>query len=318
MKMKEKRRQEVQGASVESGPPAITWKLPPGEAQDPSEPEWALRERIKELNCLYAVAQLAELHSMSLEDFLQGVVDVLPPSWQYPEITCARIEFEDSCYTSRGFRVSRWKQHADILVHGAAVGRVEVCYAKKRPEDYEGPFLREERALLEGVAERIGTIAARMAAEQELEESNRQLTVERQTIQETNAALRAVLGRIEEEKREIERAILANVEKILLPILHALAVKVPKNQRAYVDLLRDNLEDMTSPFINALSQAYRSLTPTEIRICKMIRDGLRTKEIAEMRGVAPATINRHREHIRRKLGIHNSGTNLTTHLQATM
>jgi DNA-binding CsgD family transcriptional regulator len=316
--MKKKPKQGVVGVGEAVSGTSITWRLPPGEAKDPTAPEWALRERIKELNCLYAVAQLAEQHAAALEKFLQGVVEVLPPSWQYPEITCARIEFKDAVYTSRAFKVSRWRQQAEIMIHGAVVGRVEVYYRKKKPEDYEGPFLREERALLDGVAERIGTIAARMAAEQELAESNRQLTVERQAIQETNAALRAVLGRIEEEKREIHRAIQANVEKILLPILHALAVKVPKHQRKYVDLLRDNLEDMTAPFINSLSQAYRSLTPTEIRICKMIRDGLRTKEIAEMRGVSPATIHRHREHIRRKLGIHNSGTNLTTHLQTTM
>jgi len=140
----------------------------------------------------------------------------------------------------------------------------------------------------------------------------------RARIEELNTAMRTVLARIEEEKREIHKDIQANVEKVLMPILHALAVEVPRAHRKYVDLLRDNLEDITSPFVNALSRKYASLTPTEIRTCKLIRDGLRTKEIARLRGVSSATVSRHREHIRRKLGIANSTVNLMTHLQATM
>jgi len=294
------------------------WRLPPSAERDPSKVEHALRERIKELNCLYAVAQLAERHPGSLNDLLQGVVNILPPSWQYPEITCGRIVFEGQIFTTGSFRSTRWRQQADIAMHGKVVGKVEVFYTEEMPVSYEGPFLQEERALIEAVAEHIGLIATRMDTEEELKESNRQLTTEREAIRETNAALRTVLNRIEEEKREIRKDIEANVEKILLPILHALAIRVPKPQRKYVDLLRDNLEDIASPFVNELARKYRSLTPTEIRICKMIRDGMPTKEIAEIRGISPATISRHREHIRKKLGIANQAINLTTYLQATM
>ena len=63
---------------------------------------------------------------------------------------------------------------------------------------------------------------------------------------------------------------------------------------------------------------YHSLTPSEIKICNMIRNGLRTKEIAELRKVSIATVNRHREHIRRKLGITNNDVNLATYLQSSM
>jgi len=156
------------------------------------------------------------------------------------------------------------------------------------------------------------------ALRERIKELEHQLTIERQALQETNIALRTVLSRIEDEKHEVRRDVEANVEKVLMPILNALALRVPKGQRGYVNLLRDNLTDMTSPFVNELSRAYSSLTPTEIRICKMIRDGMRTKEIAQIRGVSPATVNRHREHIRCKLGIANQAINLTTHLQATM
>ena len=109
-----------------------------------------------------------------------------------------------------------------------------------------------------------------------------------------------------------------NVEKVLMPIIHELYMAVPRAQRKYVELLRDNLEEIASPFVNKLSQRFQSMTTTEIQVCNMIRSGLRTKEIAELRGVSPATISRHREGIRRKLGIANSDANLATFLQTNM
>jgi DNA-binding NarL/FixJ family response regulator len=156
-----------------------------------------------------------------------------------------------------------------------------------------------------------------MSAEVELEEANRQLTLEHQALQEANTALKILLSRIEQEKQEIYGDIKTNVERILMPILHALASQLSPTQAKYVEMLRNNLEEITSPFINKLSLSYHSLTPTEIAICNMIRNGMRTKEIAEMRCVSEATINRHREKIRRKLKITNHDVNLMTFLQSS-
>ena len=168
------------------------------------------------------------------------------------------------------------------------------------------------------MAEQIGTIATRMSADLELQEANRQLTLEREALKESNITLHTVLARIEQEKQEIHRATKMNVEKILMPILHALALQLTPVQRKYVEMLQTNLEEITSPFISQLSLSYHSMTPTEIAICNMIRNGMRTKEIAEMRGVAEATVNRHREKIRRKLKITNQDVNLATILQSSM
>ena len=110
----------------------------------------------------------------------------------------------------------------------------------------------------------------------------------------------------------------ANVDKILMPILHAMALDLPQTHRKYTELLRINLEEIASPFVSHLSKTYLSLTPTEVNICNMIRNGLRTKEIARIRGISVATVNRHREHIRKKLKISNSDINLMTYLQTSM
>ena len=292
--------------------------IPHNDETDFAKIEIALRERIKELNCLYGISLLAERYGDSIDDLLRNLVNILPPSWQYPDFTCARIVFKGKTYKSRGFKVTKWRQSSRILMYNEPMGEVEVLYMEERLPEDEGPFLREERVLIDAVAEQIGKIAIRMAAEQELQEINKQLTVERKTLQETNAALRTVLTRIEEEKQNIYKNVQSNVDKILMPILHALTLELPIIQRKYVDMLRTNLEEITSPFINHLSRKFLSLTPTEIKICNMIRNGLRTKEIAQIQGVSDATINRHREHIRQKLEIINKEINLTTYLQSNM
>ena len=297
---------------------ALLWRIPFSSETEPSKVDIELRERIKELNCLYGVSQLAERNLHSLDDLLQELVNFLPYSWQYPEFTCARILFKGKTYQSDRFKVTNWRQSSRIYMYHEAVGEVSIFYLEECPPADEGPFLREERALLDAVAEQIGTIATRISAELELQETNRQLTLERQALQESNTALRMVLAQIEKEKQEIHQDIKVNVEKILMPILHALASQLPLIQRKYVEMLQTNLEEITSPFISQLSTSYHSMTPTEIPICNMIRLGMRTKEIAETRGVSEATINRHREKIRRKLNITNQDVNLATFLQSSM
>jgi DNA-binding CsgD family transcriptional regulator len=297
---------------------ALLWRIPFPTEIEPEKVEAALRERIKELNCLYGVSQLAERHMYSLDNLLQELANFLPYSWQYPEITCARILFKGKTYTSDGFKVTNWRQSSRLYMYHEAVGECDIFYLEECPPADEGPFLKEERALLDAVAERVGTIATRISADLELQETNRQLTLERKALQESNTAMRIVLARIEQEKQEIQQDIKTNVEKILIPILQALAPQLPPTQLKYAEMLQTNLEEITSPFISHLSNSYHSLTPTEIAICNMIRNGLRTKEIAQIRGVSAATINRHREHIRRKLEITNSDVNLATHLQSSM
>jgi DNA-binding CsgD family transcriptional regulator len=294
------------------------WRIPLNHETEPEKIVIALRERIKELNCLYGISQLADRFSDSIDDLLTNLVNLLPPSWQYPEITCSRIIFKEKAYKTKEFKVTKWRQSSRISMYNEAVGEITVFYLEERPAADEGPFLKEERALLDAVAERIGHVAIQIAAEQDLQETNKQLIVERKALQEANGALRAVLARIEEEKQEIYKNVQSNVEKILVPILNALSLELPRGQGKYVEMLKIQLEEITSPFTKHLSQQYHSLTPSEIKICTMIRNGLRTKEIAEIRRVSIATINRHREHIRRKLKICNNDVNLTTYLQSSM
>ncbi len=127
-----------------------------------------LGERVKELNCLYGISDLVVKPGISLNEILQGVVDLIPQSWQYPEITCARIIFKGQEFTTKKFKDSVWKQTCDINIHGESIGTLEVCYLEKRPDCQEGPFLAEERLLINAIAERLEWIIERQQAEEQI------------------------------------------------------------------------------------------------------------------------------------------------------
>ncbi len=122
-------------------------------------------ERVKELNCLYNISRLIE-KSTSLDEILQGTVDIIPPSWQYPEITYSRLILDGEEFATENYSETKWKQSSDIIVDNEKHGTLEVGYLEERPEIYEGPFLKEERDLLKALAERLGRIVERKRAEE--------------------------------------------------------------------------------------------------------------------------------------------------------
>jgi signal transduction histidine kinase len=130
-----------------------------------------LRERVKELNCLYSISNIVERQGISLEEVLQGTVDILPDAWQYPEITCSRIALKDRTFSTANFRETPWKQVQAIADHGKTMGTIEIYYLEEKPDKDEGPFLREERSLINVIAERVGEIIERKRAEESLLES---------------------------------------------------------------------------------------------------------------------------------------------------
>ena len=124
----------------------------------------SLTERVKELNCLYSTSRLFENEKLSVDDILQGVIDSVPPAWQYPEITCARIKIKNNEFVTERFEETIWKQAQNIIVNGKRFGSIEVYYTEEKPALNEGPFLKEERNLINVIAERLGhTIERKMA-----------------------------------------------------------------------------------------------------------------------------------------------------------
>ena len=132
-----------------------------------------LNERIKELDCLYGISNLVETPGISLDEILKGTVALIPDAWQYPEIACARLVLDGKIYQTETWEQSDWKMTSDIFVQGQQIGTLEVCYPVMRPDLDEGPFLKEERALINAITQRLGRIVERTNAEAQLRKLSR-------------------------------------------------------------------------------------------------------------------------------------------------
>ncbi len=117
----------------------------------------ALQERAKELNCLYRVDELLK-SGLPLAEIFTRIVRILPQGWQYPSVAQARIVFDAETIQAPEFEPSPWTQSAYIVVQGQPLGTVEVSYRQQMPRSDEGPFLKEERKLIDSVAERIAGV----------------------------------------------------------------------------------------------------------------------------------------------------------------
>jgi signal transduction histidine kinase len=163
--------------------------------------QWALRERVKELTCLYGIARATQQLDRPVDELLAEVVELLPPGWQYPEITSARITLDNRIFATANLTEGPDKQAADIVVNGERRGKVEVFYAEPRPVMDEGPFLAEERNLIDAIAETLGVALSYKSAQLALRERVKELTCLygiARVAQRPDASLYAMLQEITE------------------------------------------------------------------------------------------------------------------------
>ena len=125
------------------------------------------RERVKELACLYEIARTAASPLRSVDEILLEIVKHLPTAWQYPEITAAKIVLDEKEHLAGKAGSPRYAQSSDIIVNGVQRGVVEVSYVEDKPELDEGPFLLEERRLIDTIAREVAVIIEQKKAEED-------------------------------------------------------------------------------------------------------------------------------------------------------
>ena len=273
-----------------------------------------LKERIKEINCLYGISKIVERTELSLDAVFQQVIDLIPSSWQYPDITCAQLLINEQSYRTANYKKTFWHQQAHVVAYGKTLGVLTVCYLEKRPELDEGPFLKEERSLINAIAERLGRTSEHKQAEQALSQSEQKLKEQNLLLKDKNIALREVMNQVITEKETLEKNVLANVDQLLLPLVEKLKNKGSAIDLEYLNLLEDNIRHLTSSFGTQISKKNPRLTPRENEICNMIRSGLSSKEVAKLLNISYRSVETYRNYIRKKLGITNQKVNLATYL----
>jgi len=136
---------------------------------------YLLNERIKELRTLYSTGQILQAEEKPVTEILQEIVAILPPGWQYPKITAARIKLGKREFKTENFRPTPWSQLATFVAPGGQAGIIEVVYLEEKPTEVEGPFLSEERDLIAMLAEMIRSYLARKSEKEALKKSEASL-----------------------------------------------------------------------------------------------------------------------------------------------
>ena len=198
----------------------------------------------------------------------------------------------------------------DITMRKLAEKTMEQINAdlEKRVAERTAAVVETNRQLKEEIRER-------KQAEETLKKREKELKNNTEQLQEFNSALKILLKKRDEDRIELEEKMVSSVRELVFPYLAKLNKgKLPEKQNAILGIIESNLKDIVSPFARRLSSRYLGLTPTEIQIANLIKQGQSTKDIAELINLSPRTVEFHRDNIRTKLGIKNKKINLRTHL----
>lgn len=195
--------------------------------------EIALRERVKELTCLYAISELSQQDSLTLTTILEKVVKLIPPAWQYPENTVAAITFDGAVFGTISGESFSARQTEDIVVENRGRGNIEVVYISPKPVADEGPFLTEERKLLQAIARKVALLIEKKEGaekvkllQDQVRHADRLATIGELTAgiaHEINEPISGILGfaqlAIKNKSNPVETQ--SDLEKIVKTSLHA-------------------------------------------------------------------------------------------------
>lgn len=152
-------------------------------------------------------------------------------------------------------------------------------------------------------------------AEEALRESREALQDQKQSLEEANIALKVLLKQREEDRRELEKKVLTNVKELVLPYIEKLQhAPLKAREKTLVEIAATHLNDVISPFLRRLSNANILLTPQEMQVAALVKDGKPSKEIAEILNISGATVNFHRKNLRAKFKLTRRQTNLRAYL----
>jgi len=191
------------------------------------------------------------------------------------------------------------------------------CHSKNGPHWY---YMRAIRMSGDGPIRVVTSheeITALKLSEEALRKSQAELTEEKQSLEETNIAMKVLLKQREEDKLELEKKVLNNVKDLVLPYVEKLKnSRLGAKDRTLVEIIDTHLQDIISPLLQRFVNAKILLTPQEMQVASLVKDGKTSKEIADVLNVSETTVNFHRKNLRVKFGLRNKRTNLRSYLMS--
>ncbi len=189
------------------------------------------------------------------------------------------------------------------------------CHSEDGPHWYYMRAIRMSGSGLVRVVVSHEEITALKLAQEALKKSQEDLFEQKQSLEETNIALKVLLKQREEDKYELEKKVLTNVKDLVLPYVEKLKnARLKPKEKTLVEIIEDHLNDVISPLLQSFANAKILLTPQEMQVASLVKDGKTSKEIANILNVAETTVNFHRKNLRKKFDLTNKQSNLRSYL----
>lgn len=224
------------------------------------------------------------------------------------------------CYLSQGQDASDAKAVAEGILAVISEELDEFlydypCHSPRAQHWYYLRVIRVAGERPERVVVSHEEITALKLTEEALRKSREELEQQKRNLEEANIALKVLLKQRENDRSDLENKVLGNVKDLVFPYIEKLRNSpLKKREMALVEIVNDQLEDIVSPFLRQMSNVRMLLTPQEMQVATLVKDGKTSKEIADILNVTEATINFHRKNLRQKFGLKGKSTGSRTYL----
>jgi DNA-binding CsgD family transcriptional regulator len=232
------------------------------------------------------------------------------------------INYLSACDLAKG----KFSQEAKIVAEGirsvmdGEITEFLLDYPCHSPSDKRWFYMRVTRIPGDGPMSAVVShenITALKLAEEAIKIQEQDLEAQRKNLEEANTALKVLLKQREEDRADLENKILKNIKDLILPYVAKLKDKnLNAGERTLIDIIDSNLKDIVSPLLHRLAAAKIILTPQEIQVAALVKEGKSSKEIADVLNVSTTTISFHRKNLRKKLGLDNTRKNLRAYLMS--
>ncbi len=267
--------------------------------------ELSLEERQKELSCIFSVLEVLSIPNISYDDALRKIAKVIPEGFSIPNKTRVRISVNNKEMIQGGLGVSVDSIHESLYINnGDKVTLIVELFDESKKSSVS--FLPEEKKLLKGLADVVCAVMNRIEMEHTISEAYI-------ILEQKNIALKEILFQIETEKKENQLKLWSIIDAQLTDFLDK---KINVMQfRDFMSKLKIDMLQPDSDLVFDTKDKLNLLSPREFQISKYIKSGMSNKEISDELGLSPATIEKHRHSIRRKLDLTNKNINLSVFLR---
>ena len=284
-----------------------------------------LHEREKELDALYKLSELFTEPGLLSEEIIKKTAEILKESMQFDEYADVQIilsESDDGCPSPEIDSKAIPEDNTCTAAEAFSINKlltITITYSRERlPNNEKMVFLEREKDLVQSTAELLANVLQKNELETILRRSTAMLQQQTEDLEHKNIALQEILSNYDAEKRRYQAEIRSFFDSIIYPEINKLLMNdtLHDHSRDMVLNIKTSLEKRFDRDSDSLLKIRNLLTPRELEICSLIKNGMSTKDISSHLNISELTVERHRNTIRKKLNLNNSCVNLTTYLRS--